>query len=163
MFDSFINPFNFKIMPPVIRVEIVALMPTQAGCALFLGDGQKVILIYIDPAIGMAINIAMTNETLPRPMTHDLYMHTLQAFGAKVQRVIINESDGEVFHARLILEAVNEISHRKIVEIDARPSDCLAIAARSGAPIYVAKNVWDQTEDRSNLLDEMRDGLTDEH
>lgn len=149
-------------MQSVVRVEIIALMPTQAGCAVFLGDGSKVILFYIDPAIGMAINVAMSQEDMPRPMTHDLYMHTLQAFGAEVQRVVINESNGEVFHARLILEAANEISERKIVEIDARPSDCLAIAARAGAPIYVSRDVWNKSEDRAGFLEEMRQGLIDE-
>ncbi len=145
-------------MPLPVRVEIIALMPTQAGCAVFLGDGSKVILFYIDPSIGMSINAAMSGQKMPRPLTHDLYMLTLEAFGANVQRVVINESDGEVFHARLILGAANEIMEKKIVEIDARPSDCLAIAARAEAPIYVATHVWKKLEDRSQLLRQMKGG-----
>jgi bifunctional DNase/RNase len=143
-------------MPKLVRVEIIALLPTQAGCAVFLGDGSKVILIYIDPAVGLSINTAMTGQKAPRPLTHDLYMLTLQAFGAQVSRVIINDVDGDVFYARLILTAENEIMEKKIIELDARPSDCLAIAARAEAPLYVTRAVWDSLEDRSHFLDQMK-------
>lgn len=149
-------------MSELVRVEVIALMPTQAGCAVFLGNGKKVILFYIDPSVGVSINAAMTGQSMPRPLTHDLYMLTLQAFGAKVSRVVIHNVNGDVFFARLILEAKNEIMERKIVEIDARPSDCLAIAARSEAPVYVIKNVWEELEDRTSLLDQMRGDPTED-
>lgn len=143
-------------MADLVRVEIIALMPTQAGCAVFLGDGSKAILFYIDPGVGLAINTVMSGQKMPRPLTHDLYMLTLQAFGAKVSRVIINDVDGDVFYARLILNAENEIMERKIIELDARPSDSLAIAARAEAPIYVIRDVWDSLENRAPLLERMR-------
>ncbi|MFD2257045.1 bifunctional nuclease family protein [Luteolibacter algae] len=143
-------------MPDPVRVEIIALLPTQAGCAVFLGNGDKVMLFYIDPAIGMAINTVMSGQQMPRPLTHDLYMLTLQAFGSKVTRVLINAVDGDVYYARLFLTAENEIMERKFIEIDARPSDCLAIATRAEAPIFVAKDVWDAAEDRSQILEEMQ-------
>jgi bifunctional DNase/RNase len=145
-------------MSDLVRVEIVALMPTQAGCAVFLGNGSKAILFYIDPAVGLSINTVMSGQKMPRPLTHDLYMLTLGAFGANVSRTVINKVDGDVFYARLILEAENEIMERKIIELDARPSDCLAIAARADAPIYVTKDVWESLEDRQPLLDQMRSG-----
>lgn len=143
-------------MPNLVRVELIALLPTQAGCAVFLGDGSKVILFYIDPAVGLSINAVMTGQKPPRPLTHDLYMLTLQAFGAQVSRVVINAVDGDVFFARLILTAENEIMDKKIVELDARPSDCLAIACRAEAPIYVTSDVWNSLEDRSSFLEQMR-------
>lgn len=143
-------------MTDVVRVEPVALMPTQAGCAVFLGDGKKVIVFYIDPAVGASINLCLSNQKPARPLTHDLFMNTLQAFGAKVSRAVIVRVEGEVYHARLILEAENEIMERKIVELDARPSDCIALTARCGAPFYVARKVWDSLNDMSQALDEMR-------
>ncbi len=143
-------------MAELVRVEIIALMPTQAGCAVFLGDGEKAILFYIDPAVGLSINTVMSGQKMPRPLTHDLYMMTLEAFGAKVSRMVINDVNGDVFYARIIIEAENEIMERKIIELDARPSDCLAISARAEAPIYVTKAVWDSLEDRQPLLDQMR-------
>lgn len=149
-------------MPDLVRVEIIALMPTQAGCAVFLGDGNKAILFYIDPAVGLSINTVMSGQKMPRPLTHDLYMLTLGAFGGKVLRTVINRVDGDVFFARLILEAENEIMERKIVELDARPSDCLAVAARAEAPIYVTRAVWDSLDDRQPLLKLMREGKPEE-
>jgi bifunctional DNase/RNase len=62
----------------------------------------------------------------------------------------------DVYYARLIIEAENEIMERKIVEIDARPSDCLAIVVRCGAPLYFLKELWDRLEDMTGTLAEMR-------
>ncbi|MFK7850718.1 MAG: bifunctional nuclease family protein [Akkermansiaceae bacterium] len=143
-------------MPDLIPVNIMALMPTQAGCAVFLGNDSKAILFYIDPGVGLAINAVMSGHQMPRPLTHDLYMHTLQAFGGTVSRVVIHKVEGDVFFASLIIEAENEIMERKIVELDARPSDCLAIASRAHAPIYMKKSVWNSLEDRLPLLEKMQ-------
>jgi len=151
-------------MSDLVRVEPIALLPTQAGCAVFLGDGKKAIVFYIDPAVGASINASLSGQLPPRPLTHDLYLLTLQAFGAKVVRTVIVNMEGEIYYARLILEAENEIMERKIIEIDARPSDCLALAVRCGAPFYVVRKLWDSLEDMSQVLAEMRqnDGAGDQ-
>lgn len=143
-------------MPDLVRVEPVALLPTQAGCAVFLGDGQKAIVFYIDPAVGASINASLAGQQPPRPMTHDLYMLTLEAFGGKISRAVIVKMENEVYYARLIVEASNEIMERKIIELDARPSDCLALVVRCDAPFYVVRELWDQLEDMSGVLEEMR-------
>ncbi|TAE73334.1 MAG: bifunctional nuclease family protein [Verrucomicrobia bacterium] len=144
-------------MYDLVRVEPIALLPTPAGCAVFLGDGNKVIVFYIDLAIGASINAALAGETPQRPLTHDLYLLTLQAFGAKASRAVIVAFENEIYYARLILEAENEIMERKIVEIDARPSDCIAIAVRAEAPLFVVRELWDRLEDMSSTLQDMRD------
>ena len=143
-------------MPHLVRVEPIALLPTQAGCAVFLGDGSKAIVFYIDPAIGASINTILSGQSVPRPLTHDLFLLALQGFGATVSRAVILRMENEIYYARLILEAQNEIMERKIVELDARPSDCLALAVRSGAPLYVVRSLWDSLEDMSGVLEEMR-------
>ena len=143
-------------MPELVRVEPVALVPTPAGCAVFLGDGEKVIVFYIDLAVGASINAALAGEPTPRPLTHDLFVHALEGFGAEVSRAVIMDIDEDVYYARLILEAENEIMERKIVELDARPSDCIALCARTGAPLYVVQAVWDQLPDTGELLEDLR-------
>lgn len=144
-------------MPPdVVRVEPVALMPTQAGCAVFLGDGDKVIVFYVDPSIGASINMALANEPAPRPLTHDLFTDTLRAMGARMLRALVVKVEDEVYFARLFLEAQNEVMDRKIIELDARPSDCIAMSVRSGAPLYFLKSIWDKLEDMSEVLAKMR-------
>lgn len=150
-------------MPELVRVEPVALLPTQAGCAVFLGNGKKSIVFYIDPGVGASINASLSGQIPPRPLTHDLYLLTLQAFGAKVSRAVIVRMEQDIYFARLILEAENEIMERKIVELDARPSDCLAIAVRCGAPFFVVKDLWEKLEDMTSVLREMREnGKADE-
>lgn len=144
-------------MPDLVRVEPIALLPTQAGCAVFLGDGKKAIVFYIDPSMGASINAAITGQLPPRPLTHDLFLQTMDTFGAKISRVIIVRMENDIYYARLILEAQNEIMERKIVELDARPSDCIALAVRCGAPMYVLRSLWDTLQDMSGVLEEMRD------
>lgn len=140
----------------VVRVDPVALMPTQAGCAVFLGDGEKVIVFYVDPSIGASINMALANEPAPRPLSHDLFTSTLTAMGARMMRALIVKVEDEVYYARLFLEAKNEVMERKVVELDARPSDCIAMAVRCGAPLYFLKDIWDGLDDMSELLLKMR-------
>lgn len=149
-------PVDTRRMPDLVRVEPIALYQTQAGCAVFLGDGAKAIVFYIDPGVGASINASLSGQVPARPQTHDLYLLTLRAFGAKVARAVIVGMENEIYYARLILEAENEIMERKIVELDARPSDCLALVVRCGAPIYVVRTLWDTLEDMAGVLDEMR-------
>lgn len=144
-------------MASLVRVEPVALLPTQAGCAVFLGDGAKAIVFYIDPAVGASINASMAGQSPPRPMTHDLFLLALESLGAEVKRVVIVSVEEDIYYARLIFEAQNEIMERKIVELDARPSDCLALAVRCGAPVFVVREVWDALPDMAAVLEEMRE------
>lgn len=143
-------------MPDLVQVEPIALLPTQAGCAVFLGDGAKAIVFYIDPAVGVSINMVLSGQKPPRPLTHDLFQSVLEGFGAKVARSIIVRMEHEIYYARLILEASNEIMERKIVELDARPSDCIALSVRSGTPLYVLRSLWEELEDMSETLEQMR-------
>lgn len=141
----------------MVRVEPIALMPTQAGCAVFLGDGKKSIVFYIEPAIGASINAALAGQVAPRPLTHDLMMDMLKTFGGSVQRVLIVKVEEDVFYARLFIEAENEIMEKKIIELDARPSDCIALAVRSGAPMFVLESVWEGLKDMTDVLEELRE------
>ena len=66
--------------------------------------------------------------------------------------VIVNDLKSETYFARLIISAENELFEKKIVELDARPSDCIALAIQQRAPIYVSREVWDEVDDRSDVL-----------
>lgn len=143
-------------MKDLVRVEVIALLPTNSGCAVFLGDGKKVILFYIDPSIGGAINATLAGVPAPRPLTHDLFSETLKAFGGDVLHcTIVKEEDG-VYFGRLYLTAENELQKKKVIELDARPSDCLAMAVRADAPVFVVRTVWERLEDMSQALEELR-------
>jgi uncharacterized protein len=137
----------------VIEVLVRAVLPLEGSFAVFLGNETKVFVIYIDESVGTAISMFMRGVSKERPLTHDLVGHLLLAFGAKVERVVINNINGSVFHARLIISAENELqTSRKVIELDARPSDSIAMAVQQSAPIFVAKSVWDTVEDVSDTL-----------
>ncbi len=140
----------------LVRIELVALLPTPSGCALFLGDGEKIILIYIDPSLGVSINVALQGEKASRPLTHDLFHGFIGAFGAKVTQMVIVDAKDDVYYARLYIQAENELLQKKIVELDARPSDSIALCVREHAPMYVVADVWSELNDVSDLLMEMK-------
>lgn len=141
----------------VIEVEVKNVLATSAGSAVFLGNDEKVFVIYVDHAVGSAINMFLHGTPKPRPQTHDLFGDVLIALGARVERVVINDFSDTVYFARLIIGAENEIQERKIVEIDARPSDSIALAVAADAPIFVAKHVWEAVEDMSIVLRKMEE------
>ena len=136
----------------VIPVHIRALVPTSLGCAVFLGNDEKVFVIYVDQGVGAAIGMFLSGAEKERPLTHDLLGHVLAAVGAHVERVVINDVKRGTYFGRLIVSAENELQQKKIIEIDARPSDCMAMAAQQKAPIYVSRVVWDEVEDATELL-----------
>ena len=140
----------------VIPVKVRALIPTNAGVAVFVGNDAKTFVIYVDPSVGSAINMFMTDTPKERPLTHDLMALILAAVGAKVDRVIINDLKSGTYFGRLIITAENELHQRKIIELDSRPSDCIAIATQQNAPIFVSRDVWDEVEDMSDVLEKMQ-------
>ena len=142
---------------PVVQVEVKNVLATSAGSAIFLGNDEKVFVIYVDHSVGAAINMFLHGTPKPRPQTHDLFADVLTSLGAHVDRVVINDFTDTVFFARLIIVAENELEERKIVEMDARPSDSIALAVQAGAPIYVANHVWESVEDMSVVLKKMQD------
>jgi uncharacterized protein len=141
----------------VVQVEVKNVLATSAGSAVFLGNADKIFVIYVDHSVGSAINMFLHGTPKPRPQTHDLFADVLTALGAQVERVVINDFTDTVFFARLIIVAENELEERKIIEIDARPSDSIALAVQAAAPIYVASHVWEAVEDMSIVLKKMQD------
>jgi hypothetical protein len=81
--------------------------------------------------------------------------HVLAAFGAKVDRAVINDVKNSTFYARLIVSAENELHQKKIIELDARPSDCIAMAIQQKAPILVSRTVLDEVDDASDALKQL--------
>lgn len=139
----------------VQEVQVRAVVPLEGSFAVFLGNDEKTFVIYVDEPVGMAISMFMRGISKERPLTHDLMASLLLAFGAKVERAVINDVNGSVFYARLIIAAENQLHSRKLIELDARPSDSIALAMHQGAPVFVAKKVLDAVEDMSEALEQI--------
>jgi uncharacterized protein len=134
---------------PVVEVKVRAVAATSGGCAVFLGNEDKVFVMFVDQSVGTAIAMFIQGAQKERPLTHDLLANILRALGAKIERVIVNDLKRTTYFARLVLSAENESQQKKIIEIDARPSDCIAMAIQQRAPIYVSLDVWNQVKSRS--------------
>ena len=95
--------------------------------------------IWIGPWEASAIAMKLQGLTPERPLTHDLFATTLDELGTRIERVVISELADETFHARILLERDG-----RTVEVDARPSDALALAVRAGVRIFAAEAVLEQ-------------------
>jgi len=140
----------------VLPVQIRGILPANSGCALFVGNDEKVFVINVEPQMGAVIGMFLRDQPKERPLTHDLIQHIFKGFGISVERVIITELRNSTYFARLVLQQQNELA-RKIVEIDARPSDCLALASAQKKPIYVTQTLFDQVDDMSEVLDKINE------
>ena len=141
---------------PVVEVKVRAIAATSGGCAVFLGNEDKVFVMFVDQSVGTAITMFMQGTQKERPLTHDLLANVLRALGAKIDRVVVNDLKDGTYFARLVLSAENESQQKKIIEIDARPSDCIAMATQQSAPIFVSLDVWDEVEDMTEVLRKMQ-------
>ena len=144
----------------VLPIEIRGILPANSGCAIFVGNTQKVFVIQVEHNMGAVIGMFLRDAKKERPLTHDLVNSIFKGFNINIERVIITELKNSTYYARLILQQDNELG-RKIVEIDARPSDCLALATAQKRPIYVSTTLFEQVEDMSEVLDRINESAGD--
>ena len=142
----------------VVAIQIRGILPANNGCALFVGNDEKVFVINVEPQMGVIIGMFLRQQPKERPLTHDLINRIFQGFGITVERVIITDLKNSTYFARLIWQQQNELhTARKIVEVDARPSDCLAIASAQKKPIFVSSELFEQVEDMSEVLNRINE------
>jgi bifunctional DNase/RNase len=113
--------------------------PDAPGPVVFLeSDKKKILPIYIGVSEAFSIQTAMDNTPYPRPLTHDLFINVLENTGLQVEKIVVDDISEGVFFSRLIITKNGDK-----VEFDARPSDCIALAVRTSAPIFVSKKVME--------------------
>jgi bifunctional DNase/RNase len=146
----------------LVEVRIFGLVPSPSGgVGVFIGNEEKTFCIHVDHGVGTAIALLLRGERTERPLTHQLISMVFQAFEITVDRIVINDLRNDTYFARITLRADNEI-HQKITEIDARPSDCLAIALELKKKIHVSPKVWNQVADISDQFEQMKDKFEQE-
>ena len=121
-----------------MKVAGIALDAVTRSPIVLLKDGsdRRALPIYIGQEQARAIMGAMENQKPPRPLTHDLMVNMLEAWNMTLDRVIIHTLQKDTFYAALILQQ-GDVKK----EIDARPSDAIAIALRTNTPIWVMEEV----------------------
>lgn len=100
-------------------------------------EGKRQFPIVIGFLEASSIKMKLSGMEVPRPMTHDLLMSTIESLGGRLEKVLIDGLIENTFHAKLVVKTADG----KSKEIDSRPSDAIALAVRAHAPIYVAEEV----------------------
>ncbi len=137
-----------------VRLDIMALSHsvTQShNYAVVLGEenGKRRLPIVIGGFEAQAIAVALENMTPNRPLTHDLFKNTLDAFNIEIKEVVINNLLDGIFYAQLVCE-----QDGNVMQIDARTSDAISMAVRYGCPIYTFEFIM---ESAGVILDEDED------
>ncbi len=132
-------------MNELIAMSIKGLMldPVSNSPIVVLKDDEEKFFLPIWVGIfeANAIALQLENITTPRPMTHDLLRNMIAELNARVLRIVINDLRDSTFFAQIRLAVGNNT-----LEVDARPSDAIALALRTEAPIFVAQSVLDQAQ-----------------
>lgn len=127
-----------------MTVEGIGIDPSNNPLVLLRDEERKVFVpIWIGPAEAVSIQMELDSKTPQRPMTHDLMVNILRELGAKLVRVTVNDFADSVYYASLHLEMGRD--SKETQEIDARPSDAIALALRTNAQIWVADDVAAKT------------------
>jgi uncharacterized protein len=123
----------------VVESVRVHMLSSQHVVILKEAERDRYLPIWIGPWEANAIAMKLQGVTPDRPLTHDLFARTLDTLGITIRRIVVSDLSDETYRARLILEHGDETQ-----EIDARPSDAIALAIRAGVPIYATDAVLDR-------------------
>jgi uncharacterized protein len=120
-----------------VRVEL----PTNTPIVLLreTGGDRRMLPIFIGPPEATAIAFALEKVETPRPMTHDLLKNLLDELGVTLERIVVTELHDSTFFAELHLDRSGER-----LQVSSRPSDAIALATRTGSPIFASEEVLDE-------------------
>jgi bifunctional DNase/RNase len=132
-------------------VYLIEKEPGPVPIVLLEDEMKRIMPIYIGLSEAMSINSALNHEIPPRPMTHDLFVTLVERLGSKIESILIDELNEGVYYARISVSMDG-----KSFDIDARPSDSIAIALRCSAPIQIRESVLSEAvitkEELANVL-----------
>ena len=114
----------------------VSLMNYQRVVILKVKDSDKYVPIWIGSSEADAIALKLQDVSVPRPLTHDLLNSVIATLGATVDRIIVSDLDNDTFFAKIVLQF-----NGGTMEVDSRPSDAIALAVRTSAPIFAENEV----------------------
>jgi bifunctional DNase/RNase len=132
------------MLSELVQLSFDKIMQTRSYTVVILSAQDKKFAIYTDPSIGKTLQMYLTGAEKARPLTHDLIDLILKGLDVEIKQVVINDIQDTVYYARLFLEQnLGDIRH--ILEIDARPSDCITLALMNNVPVYCTREVLDKT------------------
>ena len=117
----------------------VSLMNYQRVVILKEKSAERYLPIWIGPSEADAIAVKLQGVSVPRPLTHDLLKSVISSLGATVASIVVSDLKNDTFFAKILLNVDG-----KVMEVDSRPSDALALAVRTEVPIYADETVLDK-------------------
>lgn len=131
---------DFELIP----MQFNKILQSQNYTVFILGTEEKQFAIYTSPYVGQNLQIHLTDQVKSRPYTYDLMNSIFKGLDIDLLQVVITDVQDTLYYARLFVEQETD-GLRNILEIDARPSDCLTLALENDIPIYCTKEVFDKT------------------
>lgn len=126
-----------------VRMQLSHIMISEGNEAQVIvlkeQEGARSFPILIGIFEAVAIDRKVKSLKGPRPFTHDLLLSVIASLGGKLERVVVNDLRDSTFYAKLVIQADG-----KIIEVDSRPSDAIALAMNDNTPIYVEDHVLDE-------------------
>lgn len=127
------------MMELVIDSIRVSLLNHQRVVILKQKDTDRYLPIWIGPPEADAIAVRLQEVSVPRPLTHDLLHNSIKALGGVIDHIVVSSMENDTYYATIMVRQGD-----KVVEIDARPSDALALAVRAGVQIFAAPEVMEK-------------------
>src|ERR1700752_433754 len=93
--------YSIYMESDVLPVQIRGILPANSGCALFVGNDEKVFVINVEPQMGQIIGMFLREQPKERPLTHDLIQSIFKGFNISVERVVITDLKNSTYFARL--------------------------------------------------------------
>ncbi|MFA7009096.1 MAG: bifunctional nuclease family protein, partial [Elusimicrobiales bacterium] len=136
-----------------LEVKIYSIATSMTESIIFLDEtgGTRILPIWIGPMEAQAIAIRLSGYPSPRPMTHDLFFSLLKTLDLTVEKVRITDIVDNTYYSTIRIAGKDGKSQR---DIDARPSDAVALAVRFGCPIYISERVFEKTQVLSKPITE---------
>jgi len=130
-------------MSELVSVTFNKIMQSKAYTVIILGTEKKRFAIYTEAQVGRNIQAYLTEENRPRPLTHELIDALLRGLNIKLLQIVITDIEETVYFARIFFEQkIGDEVH--ILEIDARPSDCITLALMHNAPVFCRKEILEK-------------------
>jgi len=127
------------MMELVIDSIRISLLNHQRVVILKQKEIDRYLPIWIGPPEADAIAVRLQEVSVPRPLTHDLLHNSIKNLGGVINHIVVSSMENDTYYATIVVQQDN-----KTVEIDARPSDALALAVRAGVQIFAAPEVMDK-------------------
>ncbi len=128
----------------LVPVVLSKIMQSRSYTVIILGDESKKFAIYVEPHVGKNIQTLLTQGKRARPSTFDLIENIFKGCNIRILQIVIHDVENTTFFARLFLE-LEEGGKKTILELDARPSDCIILALMKDIPVFCKKNVLDKS------------------